>query len=88
MFQLNGQIMNNAAELQKRVEQFKADAATPVQGPVANFGQSLKAAIKRFAPRSQGKVVASASDEESFGRKLVEATKRFGASRRPLAKSD
>jgi len=79
--------MNDAAELQKRVEQFKRDSERPVQGPVADFGKKLSEAIKRRAQRSQGRVVASAPDEESFGRKLVEATKRLAAFRRRTTKS-
>lgn len=80
MFRINGMMMNDAAELQRRVQQFKADADTPVQGAVVDFGDRLKAATKRLAA-NRGQARTSRPAPESFGQKVADATGRILAAR-------
>jgi hypothetical protein len=84
---ITGAIMATT-DLQKRVEQVKCDLDTPVQGPAEAFADKLKKATQLRAGKARTGVTASNVD--SFERKLVDTTKRFAASRarsRPLQRS-
>jgi hypothetical protein len=72
-------------ELQKRVEQVKGHLETPVQDASEDFADKLKRATQLRARK--GRTGVTASNDDSFERKLADATKRLAASRarsRPL----
>ena len=89
MFKFCGLITNDAADLQKRVEQFKRDSEKVVQGPEEDFGQRLKEATERRRSGSHAVAATSrtaatsqtfVSAEESFGEKLKRAVEKLPSS--------
>jgi hypothetical protein len=88
MFKFSALTMN-AADLQRRVEQFKRDSETPVQGAEPDFKQRLKEATQRRlsgahqASRIEANVSAS---NESFASKVARAVKTRTASRAQTVK--
>ena len=81
---IDGVVMTTT-DLQKRVEQVKRHLEKPVQGAAEEFADKLKRATQLRAGKARTGVTASNID--SFERKLVDTTKRFAASRahsRPL----
>jgi hypothetical protein len=71
----------NASDLQKRVDQFKRDSETPVQGAEADFRQKLKEATQRRLAPYQGIEANREATDESFGKKVGDAVKRRTAQR-------
>jgi hypothetical protein len=67
-------------ELQKQVEQVKRHLDTPVQDASEDFAEKLKRATQQRAGKARAGV--RASNDDSFERKLVDATKRLAASRK------
>lgn len=83
-------VVTNEADLQKRVEQFKRDSETVVQGAEADFGQRVVAATQRRLSAHRGLATASRpAAPESFGQKIADAVKArtAGRERRPRSKS-
>jgi hypothetical protein len=72
-------------DLQKQVEQFKRHLDTPVQGSPEEFADKLKRATQLRARKARTEVTAS--NDDSFERKLADATKRFAASRGRLSRT-
>lgn len=82
-------VIMRTTELQKRVEQVKRDLDTPVQDAAEAFADKLKRATQLRA--RQGQAGVTATNDDSFERKLSDATKRLAASRtsyRSLQRSD
>jgi len=70
-----------ASELQRRIKQVQTSLDRDPPGAVDSFADKLTAAVKqRLAQRPRAVAAIEASDE-SFGRKLSDATKRLLASR-------
>ena len=73
---INGAIINDAAELQRQVNQFKRDSETPVMGAEADFAQHLKEATQRRLAGHHAVAAASGTTApESFARKVADAVK-------------
>jgi len=91
MFKFCGLMTNDAADLQKRVEQFKRDSEKPVQGPVEDFGDLLKKATQERRSGYHGIAATSrpaatspsfvSAEDESFGERLRKAVERQAAQR-------
>ena len=76
MFKFNGVMINDAAEWQRQVDEFKRNSERPVMGAETDFGERLKETTKRrlagYHPAC-GTASGTTGGEESFAEKLTKA---------------